>query len=59
MLRAEVLKAASSAARAFVYYERKGDEDLPVGAIQESIEKKEVTVDEIVAEFRKTLEEWM
>jgi hypothetical protein len=53
------LEAASSAARAFVCYERKGDEDLPVGAIQESIEKKEVSVDEIVAEFRKTLEEWM
>ena len=31
-----------------LYYDRKEDEDLPVGAIQELVAKGEITVDEMV-----------
>lgn len=40
----------------FLYYARKEDEGLPRGAIEEAIQAKEITIDEIVAEFRKHLE---
>lgn len=39
----------------FLYYDRKGDSQLPLKAIEESIAKGEITVDEIVAEFRRHL----
>ncbi len=40
---------------AFLYYDRKEDEDLPRGAIEEAITNGEVTVDEIVNKFASTL----
>jgi len=40
----------------FLYYDRKEDEDLPRGAIEEAIQAKEISVDEIVTEFRRHLE---
>ncbi len=39
----------------FMYYDRKEDEDLPVGYINEAVKSKEITIDEIVEEFRKSL----
>ena len=39
-----------------LYYGRKEDEDLPRGAIEEAIEKKEITVDEIKALFCSSLD---
>lgn len=36
----------------FLYYDRKEDEELPVGAIQSAIADGLVTVDEIVDKFR-------
>jgi len=41
----------------FLYYDRKEDEDLPRGAIEEAVAAGEITVDEIVALFRKGVEE--
>lgn len=41
----------------FLYYDRKEDEELPRGAIQSMIRNKEISIDEIVAEFRSKLEE--
>ena len=41
----------------FLYYDRKEDEDLPKGAIELAIENGEITVDEIVEHFRKSLED--
>ena len=35
----------------FLYYDRKEDEGLPVGAIEEAIRNGEVTVEEIVTIF--------
>lgn len=39
----------------FLYYDRKGDEDLPRGEIEEAIAKGEITVEEIVELFRAKL----
>lgn len=39
----------------FMYYDRKEDEQLPRGQIEEAIAAGEVSVDEIVAAFRKGL----
>lgn len=40
----------------FLYYDRKEDEELGRGAIEEAVKSGEITVDEIVAEFRERLE---
>jgi len=40
-----------------LYYDRKKDEDLPPGAIQEAVKNGEITIDQIVIEFRKHLVE--
>ena len=51
-----ILNAVSYLAINFIYYDRKEDEDLPRGQIQEAIKAGEITVDEIVARFRAGLE---
>ena len=40
-----------------LYYDRKDDECLPKGAIELAIENGEITVDEIVEHFKKSLED--
>lgn len=40
----------------FLYYDRKEDEELPVGTIEEMIRSGETSVDEIVALFRSEME---
>lgn len=48
--RREKLEATcSDVAIKLLYYDRKEDEDLPVGAIEEMILNEEVTVEEILA----------
>ena len=39
----------------FLYYDRKEDEDLPVGKIEELIEDKTISIDELVERFRQAL----
>lgn len=51
-----VLGTAEDLMTDFLYYGRKEDESLKPGEIERSIIAKEVSVDEIVAVFRKTLE---
>jgi hypothetical protein len=41
----------------FLYYDRKEDEDLPRGAIEEAVAGGQITIDEIVSQFRQSLEE--
>ena len=41
----------------FLYYGRKEDEELGCGEIEEAIKQGEVSIDEIVAAFRKHLED--
>lgn len=39
----------------FLYYDRKEDETLPVGAIEEAVKAGEITAEEIVARFASRL----
>lgn len=54
--RSRILDTTSDLAGAFLYYDRKEDDDLPRDAIEEAVVEGEITVDEIVAEFRKHVE---
>lgn len=51
-----ILGTARDTALDFVSYNRKHDEELPLGEIQAAIKAREVTVEEIVEAFRKGLE---
>ncbi len=39
----------------FLFYDRKEDQDLPRGAIDDAIEQEEITIDEMVSQFRDLL----
>lgn len=52
-----ILATVSDLVANFAYYDRKEDEELPRGEIEEAIQKGEITIDEIVECFRKELEE--
>ena len=54
--REKILDTANDLMGDFLYYGRKGDEDLDVGQIEAAIAAGEITVDEILAVFRKALE---
>lgn len=41
----------------FLYYDRKEDEDLPVGEIEKAISEGIITIDEMVQVFSETLKE--
>jgi hypothetical protein len=41
----------------FLYYDRKEDEDLPMGAIEQALASGEITKQEIVDRFDKKLDE--
>ena len=43
--------ALSDMVRDFMYYKRKGDEDLPLGAIQQAVKEGFITKDEIIKRF--------
>jgi len=43
----------------FLYYDRKEDEDLPVGDIEKSVSLGIVSIDEIVAKFEAELRKVM
>ena len=40
----------------FLYYDRKEDEELSIELLNEAVANGEITIDEMVAEFRKHLE---
>ena len=52
-----ILATVNDLAIDFLYYDRKNDEDLQRGAIQEAVKNGEVTKEEIVKEFVKGLDE--
>lgn len=51
-----ILDCVNDLAGAFLYYDRKEDEDLPMGEIEATIQAGEITIDEIIAEFRGVIE---
>ena len=52
-----IFASASDLANSFLYYDRKGDEELPRGSIEEAIENGEITASEIVQLFAQKLNE--
>ncbi len=51
-----IINVISDTVSNFVHYDRQGDEDLPVGALEQALRDKGITVNEITEEFRKCLE---
>jgi hypothetical protein len=41
----------------FLYYDRKNDEDLTAKQLEEAVKSGKITIDEMVAKFRKHLED--
>lgn len=54
--RALILAAVEDIVADFMYYDRKEDEELPAGVIEQAVKSGEVTTDVIVAVFRDNLE---
>lgn len=55
----QILGTVEDLVGSFLHYDRKEDEDLPRGAVEDAIAAGEVTVDEIAAKFRSALEDGM
>jgi hypothetical protein len=51
-----IFETLSDTVSRFLYYDRKEDEALPVGRIEEAIKNGWITVEEIVAFFKEELE---
>lgn len=51
-----ILDAISDLCSKFLYYDRKEDEQLSVDQLNKAVKDGEITIDEIVEEFRKGLE---
>jgi hypothetical protein len=52
-----ILDAVTDLVADFLYYDRKEDEDLPVGEIELAIEEGDITAVEIVEHFRAEFED--
>jgi hypothetical protein len=55
--RERILATVSDAVAHLLYYDRKEDAELPVGAIDDAVRSGEITVDEIVGKFASELKE--
>ncbi len=55
MIKQEIINTIDDSISKFLYYDRKEDEDLPVGAIEEAIKLGEITYGEIVERFKEQL----
>ena len=51
----QVLDTIDDGVSRLLYYDRKEDEDLPVGAIDEMVQNGEITIDEMVEKFSEVL----
>ena len=51
----KILDTVSDLVGSLMYYDRKEDEDLPRGAIEDAVSSGEITYDEIIAQFKKDL----
>ena len=43
----------------FTYYDRKEDDDLPIGAIDRAVRRKNITIEEMTEQFDKSLRKSM
>lgn len=51
----DILDYISDLVSNFLYYDRKEDEDLPLGAIEDAVENDVITIDEMVDAFARSL----
>lgn len=51
----KILNTVTDLVSNFAYYDRKEDDELPVGAIEQAIKDGVITLDEIVNHFRDQL----
>ena len=51
-----ILSTVRDLCSCFLYYDRKEDEDLSAEELKEAVKNGTITIDEIVEEFRKQLE---
>jgi len=56
-MRDKILNTVDDLVGGFLYYDRKEDEDLPRGAIENAIDNKEISINEIAAFFKAKLTE--
>lgn len=56
-MKQKILDTISDLCSDFLYYDRKGDEELTIEQLNEAVESGEITIDEMVAEFKKHLKE--
>ena len=52
-----ILDAIEDLVSDFLYYDRKGDEDLSIEQLKKAVTENEITIDEIVVAFKKHLED--
>lgn len=52
-----ILSAITDLTSCFLYYDRKEDEDLSSEDIEDAVENGIITIDEMVEEFRRNLED--
>lgn len=57
--RQHILNEIDDLVGSFFYYDRKEDEDLPRGAIEEAIANNDITVHEITSLFRDKVIEYL
>jgi predicted RNA-binding protein associated with RNAse of E/G family len=55
-MKLQILDTISDLCTDFLYYDRKEDENLPVGEIERAVKSGEITVEEMVEAFRKELQ---
>lgn len=54
-MKQKILDTISNLCSDFLYYDRKEDEDLTMEQLNEAVKSGEITIDEMVEEFRKHL----
>lgn len=50
-----ILRVIEDLVSKFLCYDRKEDEDLPIGTIEEEIKKGNISIDEMVNQFKESL----
>jgi len=53
--REKILNCVHDLVSDFMYYDRKEDEELPRGSIEQAVKDKVISVDYIISEFEKEL----
>lgn len=56
-MKQQILNTISDLCSDFLYYNRKEDEDLSMEQLNQAVNSGEITIDEMVNEFRKHLED--